>query len=478
MAKVAAVDIGATSGRVMVADLVDGIPVLREGARFDNGPALLDGRWCWDAQALFQAMTDGLAAAVDAGATSWGIDTWAIDYGVVAPDGTLVGQVLAYRDPGHARGVERLRRVLPWSAEYQVSGIQHLPFNTIYQLAAEDPPRLREGCTFLLVPDLLAYWATGTRATDVTNASTTGLIDPRTRDWSGQLLDLLELPARAFLTPDEPGLDRGIARAAGLGGLPLIGVATHDTASAFAGTPIVDRAECLVLSLGTWALIGFESTDAVPSERSLQLNVTHELGIDRTVRVLRNVTGMWLFEECRRYWAAQDGHLPPVPDLLAAMTAAPAFVAGFDVDHADLALPGQTPETIARHLAGSWDGARGSMVRAIFESVVCQVARRSAELDGLSGRERPTLHVVGGASRIDVLMQWLADATGKRVVAGPVEATAMGNACVQWVASGVMSGIDEARTAVAGMPDVRTFEPRDSRAGWKALSERIEEGSR
>jgi rhamnulokinase len=187
---------------------------------------------------------------------------------------------------------------------------------------------------------------------------------------------------------------------------------------------------------------------------------------------------MWLFEECRRYWAAQDGHLPPVPDLLAAMTAAPAFVAGFDVDHADLALPGQTPETIARHLAGSWDGARGSMVRAIFESLVCQVARRSAELDGLSGRERPTLHVVGGASRIDVLMQWLADATGKRVVAGPVEATAMGNACVQWVASGVMSGIDEARTAVAGMPEVRIFEPRDSQAGWKALSERIEEGSR
>jgi rhamnulokinase len=476
VASVAAVDIGATSGRVMLAGLVGGVPSLAEVARFDNGPFKVDGRWTWNTYDLFTRMLGGLETAVLAGARSWGIDTWAVDYGVIDSTGTLTGPVVAYRDPGHDRGVARVRERMAWEEQYAATGIQHMPFNTVYQLAAEEPGRIGEGCTLLLVPDLLSYWATGTLATDVTNASSTGLVDPRTRDWSPVMLDMLGLPRSAFLPTDEPGLDRGPALDKRLGGLPLIGVATHDTASAFAGCPIVDRDRCLVLSLGTWALIGYESTDATPSEASMRLNVTHELGVDLSVRVLRNVTGMWLFEECRRAWGLEDGTPPRVPDLIAAMESAPAFAAAFDVDADEFGTPGQSSSTIAPHLVGGWDGSRAAMVRAILESVVCRLARRARELDELGGRERPILHVVGGATRIGTVMQWLADATGKQVVAGPVEATALGNACVQWVSSGVMSDMGEARAAIAAMPEVRIFEPRAPQAPWLELAARIEGG--
>lgn len=470
---VAAVDIGASSGRVVVVDLgPDGV-VLREIARFPNGPVEREGRWVWDAQALFTHMMDGLAATVPLGVRSFGIDTWAVDYGVVDSRGALIGPVVAYRDPRHAVGVDRLRARLPWSEQYAITGIQDLVINTIYQLAGEDPLRLTEGTTFAMVPDLLGFWATGTMATDVTNASSTGLVDPRTRTWSDALIAAIGAPRSAFLTPDEPGHVRGEALDARCERLELIGVATHDTASAFAGAPIVDRDRALIISLGTWALIGYESTDAVPGPESLALNITHELGVDRTVRVLRNVSGMWLLEECRRGWGEQDGPMPDVPDLVTAMLQAPAFAAGFDIDDPGLTPPGQSPGTIAARLIGSWDGSRGAVVRAILESLVVRLAQRAAELERLGGRPREVINVVGGASRIAPLMQWLADATGKEVVAGPAEATALGNAAVQWQARGVLSGLAEARALIGTLPEVRTYLPQGDRAAWQAFAERI-----
>lgn len=470
---VAAVDIGASSGRVVVAELgADGI-ALREIARFPNGPVEHEGRWVWDARALFAHMMDGLAAAVPLGVRSFGIDTWAVDYGVVDASGALIGPVVAYRDPRHMIGVERMRARLPWTDQYAISGIQDLVINTIYQLAGEDPLRLTEGTTFTMVPDLLGFWATGTMATDVTNASSTGLVDPRTRTWSDALIAAIGAPRSAFLTPDEPGHVRGEALDARCERLELIGVATHDTASAFAGAPIVDRDRALIISLGTWALIGYESTDAVPGPDSLALNITHELGVDRTVRVLRNVSGMWLLEECRRVWGEHDGTAPTTPDLVSAMLQAPAFAAGFDVDDPGLTAPGQSPDTIATRLVGSWDGSRGAVVRALLESLVVRLAQRADELERLGGRPREVINVVGGASRIAPLMQWLADATGKEVVAGPAEATAIGNAAVQWQSRGVLAGLAEARALIGALPEVRTYRPRGDRAAWQAFAERI-----
>ena len=471
MSRVAAVDIGAGSGRVVLCDLVDGLPSLTEVSRFPNGPIHVDGRWTWDVTTLHRSVVDGLAVAVALGAQSCGIDTWAIDYGIVDQVGRLVGPVIAYRDEGHALGVDWARSVLPWERHYDVTGIQHLPFNTAYQLAVDD--RLRDDTSLLLVPDLLTFWLTGVRACDVTNASTTALVDPRTRAWSQEILSALALPAGGFLSLDEPGLVRGTCLDDRLRGLPLVGVATHDTASAFAGTPVDDRDRALILSLGTWALIGFESQTAVPSTESMALNVTHELGIDGTIRVLRNVSGMWLIDECRRAWAAADGVDPAVPPLLSAAAECAPFAAGFDIDDPSLVAPGQSPETIGHVLVGEWDGSRGAVIRTILESLVVRLAQRALELDGLSTEARSVVHVVGGASRIEILMQWLADATGKRVVAGPVEATALGNAVVQWMSTSAVASLGEARSLIAAMPEIREYHPAGSRQQWLDFAHRI-----
>jgi len=474
MSRVAAVDIGATSGRVVLADLAASGPTLQVLSRFPNDLRHADGEWTWDILALYRHMLDGLALAVEHDVVSWGIDTWAVDYGVLR-DGDLVGPVRAYRDPRNAAGAERVRSTIPWDTLYGITGIQDMPINTINQIAADLPQRIVEGTTFLLVPDLLSHWATGALATDVTNASTTGMVDARTREWSAPILGSLGLPASAFLAPDEPGSVRGPAVGPRLAGLPLIGVATHDTASAFVGTPVADRDLALVLSLGTWALIGAEVIGAHPNERSRQLNVTHELGVDGTVRLLRNVSGMWLFEECRRAWASEDGVEPSVPDLLAAAEHAPAFAAIFDVDAPGLASPGQRPDTIAPYLVGAWDGSRGSVVRAILESLVVRLTQRAVEIEGLLGGARPVLHVVGGASRMALLMQWLADATGKQVTAGPVEATALGNAIVQWRAGGAVTDLAEARHLVARMPEIVTYQPQGDGRAWRDLADRLAE---
>jgi rhamnulokinase len=472
MTKVAAVDIGATSGRVVLAQLGPDGPRLDVIARFPNVLRQSADAWTWDVESLYAGMVDGLVQAVDADVTSWGIDTWALDYGVVR-DGALVGPVRAYRDPRHEQGIARVRKAMEWERLYDISGIQHMPINTIYQIAADEPQRITDGTTFLMVPDLLSYWATGVMGTDITNASSTAMVDVRTRQWSPEVLHALGLPVSAFLEPQEPGAIRGPASEPRLRQLPLVAVATHDTASAFVGTPLVDRDTALVLSLGTWALIGAEAIGIEPTPSSMALNVTHELGVDGTVRFLRNVSGMWLLEECRRSWAASDGVEPSVPDLLAAAEAAPALAAVFDVDAPDLVHPGQSQSSIAPHLTGSWDGSRGSVVRVILESLVVRLAQRAAEVEALLGTPRPVLHVVGGASRMSLLMQWLADATGKTVVAGPVEATALGNAIVQWRTMGAVTDLAEARRLVSGMPEIRTFEPRGDRQPWQDLAERL-----
>ena len=471
MFPVAAVDIGAGSGRVVLCDLAGGVPSLTEVTRFANGPSQVDGRWTWDVESLYRSVVDGLAHAVTLGAGSCGIDTWAIDYGVVDHLGSLIGPVIAYRDDRHALGVDRARTVLPWERHYAITGIQHLQFNTAYQLAVDD--RLRDDTSLLLVPDLLSFWLTGVRACDVTNASTTALVDPRMRAWSPEILFTLVLPMGAFLPLDEPGSVRGPCLDARLRGLPLVGVATHDTASAFAGTPIDDRNHALILSLGTWALIGFEAQRAVPGPESMALNVTHELGIDGTIRVLCNVSGMWLIDECRRAWAAEDGVDPVVHSLLAAAAESAPFVAGFDIDDPSLVAPGQSPETIRQVLVGELDGSRGSIIRTILESLVVRLAQRAEGLDQLSTEPRSVIHVVGGGSRIEILMQWLADATGKRVVAGPVEATAIGNAVVQWISTGAVASLGEARSLIAAMPEIREYHPAGSRQQWLDFAHRI-----
>lgn len=472
MATVAAVDLGATSGRVVLADYRDGAVSLNEITRFPNHPQQVAGRWVWDAESLLAETITGLEVAVARGAASFGIDTWGVDYGVIR-DGVPLGPVRAYRDPVNEQGVGIVEARIPWHRLYALCGIQRMSINTIYQVAVDDPQRLVEGTTFLPIPDLIAYRITGVAGTDVTHASTSSMVATGSRGWSVEVLDALGVPRAAFLEPDEPGTLRGPAHIDSLRGIPHISVGAHDTASAYAGTPIVDRDRALVLSLGTWALIGAECVDVLPTDAARELNVTHELGVDGTVRVLRNVTGMWLLEECRRAWGELDGEAPAVMDLIDAATRAPAFAGILDVDTPQLGAPGQSPETLAPHIRGSWDGSRGGLTRILLESLVVRVAERARQISGLLGGPRDVLHVVGGASRITPVMQWLADATDMRVIAGPTEATALGNAIMQWRALGVVSSLDEARRAIAGLPEIREFTPSGDSEAWRRYAARL-----
>jgi len=470
MTVVAAVDIGASSGRVLAACLEDGVPVAREIHRFRNGPVPFGDRWVWPIDDLLTEVTRGLALAATQGARACGIDTWALDYAVIDPNGRQMGPVYAYRDGHHVQGIPIVRDRLSWADQYRITGIQDMPINTIYQIVSEDPNRVSADNRMLLVPDFINHYLTGFIGTEITNASTTSLVDPRLRNWAPDLLTHVGIPA-AFL-PDvhEPGRFIDHSRIPQTESLSVISVATHDTASAFAGTPIANREDAMVVSLGTWALVGYESTVADPNPRSAEINLTHELGVEGTVRCLRNVVGMWLFEECRRSWEATNGAAIDPAVLLGQAADSPGFLGIIDVDHPELASPGQTPAGIKDKITGRLPEDRAALVRILLDSLVARLASQITAIEAISERPRPVLHVVGGASRIDFLMQWLADATDKEVIAGPVEAASLGNAAVQWCVLGEFTGISEARKAIADMTEIRRKTPSGNRERWREFA--------
>ncbi len=473
MSLITAVDIGASSGRVLTAHLDKGVPTTREIRRFRNGPTPLGNRWIWPIQDLLSEVKRGLAESASLGARTFGIDTWAVDYAVVESSGTQSGPVYAHRDTYHQRGVEKVRNQLTWDEQYRITGIQDIPINTIYQLAGENPSRVAADNRMLLVPDFLMYHLTGVIGAEVTNASTTGLMDPRTRKWAPEILKPLNIPTTFLPDLHEPGQLMGRSRAEGTEQLSAISVATHDTASAFAGTPISNRDDAFVISLGTWALVGYEAISAHPGRNTEAINLTHELGVEGTVRCLRNVTGMWLFEECRRSWESLDGTPPDSGLLLRASSGAPAFQAILDIDEPTLASPGQSAETIIERLVGPSPHDRPGLVRILLESLIARLAAQIVSIERISGRTRSVIHVVGGASRLHFLMQWLSDATGKEVIAGPVEATSLGNAAVQWCVLGEFSSISEARSSIARMAEIRCFTPETDQDCWREYAGRL-----
>lgn len=455
MTRVAAVDIGATSGRVLVFERSEDALTVDEVHRFANHPVEAAGRWTWDIAALWDHVVEGLRKAVATGPiASWGVDTWAVDYGVISPEGEALGPLYAYRDPRHATGIALADARVPWSEQYAVAGIQRLPFNTVNQLLAEaEPERLALG-QVLLVPDLLMYLATGVRATELTNASSTALVNAQTREFDRELMQALGLESVTFPPLQRAGAVRGLSRMQGLEGVPVITVATHDTASAFAAVPMTDVEHAAVLSLGTWALIGTELPGPVLTDAAREANFTNEIGVGDTVRFLKNITGMWLFEECRREWVEADGREIPVPELLALAEAAGPSNARIDPDDPRWAAPGFGAEALAASAVGgvvaTGSAFRGALVRCILASVAERVALHVQTMASLTGRSFEVLHVVGGGSRIELMMQLLADATGLPVIAGPVEATALGNAGVQLIANGDFADIAEFRAWLRG----------------------------
>ncbi|MEW9527549.1 rhamnulokinase family protein [Microbispora sp. NPDC049125] len=465
----AAVDLGASSGRVM-AVRVDGERVeVTEAHRFPNRPVRVSGTLHWDILALHQGVLDGLRAAgpVD----SVGIDSWAVDYGLLDAGGRLIGNPVHYRDARTDGIMERVSGELGAQTLYQVSGVQFLPFNTVYQLLAE--PGLDRAETLLMIPDLLTHWLTGSVGAEVTNASTTGLYDLRSGGWSGRLAGLLGLPGRVLPELRRPGSPAGtlLDEVAGETGLPastpVVAVASHDTASAVAAVPATgDR--FAYISSGTWSLVGLELPEPVLSEESRLANFTNEAGLDGTIRYLRNVMGLWILQESLRGWGG-----PGLLSLLDAAGQEPPFQAVIDPDDPAFLPPGDMPARIAAYCERTGQRppeGRAGTVRCVLEGLALAYRRTLREAVRLSGREVEVVHVVGGGARNALLCQMTADATGLPVVAGPVEAAALGNALVQARAHGAVYDI---RALVRHAGGLVTYHPKGGEEAWTRAEARL-----
>lgn len=480
-----AVDVGASSGRVMLGRVGEDpasekTVSLETVHRFPNGVVELDGGLHWDFDALFDEVLKGLAAAADTAAASGeqivsiGIDTWAVDYGLVDASGELLAQPFSYRDERGRTAVANVHKVLEPARLYATTGLQFLQFNTIYQLATEQDLR---GLQALLIPDLIAFKLTGQRRTEATNASTTGLFDAVAGEWAAGLFKPLGLPKDVFPAIIQPGETVGtlLPDIAARTGLPVetavVAVGSHDTASAVAAVP-ASREDFAYISSGTWSLVGVELDSPVLGEPSRLANFTNERGVDGTIRYLRNVGGLWLLSECMRTWAA-EGHAPSLASLLDAAAALPTGGPQINADDPAFIAPDNMPERIrsaVRATGAVLPDRPAAVVRCILDSLAAGYARTLARAEELSGKRTSVVHIVGGGSQNRLLCQLTADAIGKTVVAGPVEATALGNVLVQArAATKEHRSLQELRRLVASSSALQRYEP--ARAGTEALQE-------
>lgn len=454
--------------------------------RFDNAAVQDEGTWYWDILSLYQGMLAGLRAAVrDGPVDAVGIDSWAVDYGLLDAGGNLLGNPVSHRDPRTKGAIERVRATVPDRELFARTGLQQLPLNTLYQLVAErDGARLADAKTLLLLPDLLAYWLTGEKGAELTNASTTQLLEVNTGAWATDLLDRLGLPARILPPVRRPGQVIGrvreeVARELGLPagtGLPVIAVASHDTASAVVGTPMAAGERAAYISSGTWSLVGVELTEPVLTEEARAANFTNETGLDGTIRFLRNVMGLWLLSQTLDAWAEQ-GQPVELAGALAAAESAEPFVSLVDVDDARFTEPGDMParlEAFCREAGQPVPAGTGAVVRCILESLAMAYRRTVREASLLSGRPVEMLHVVGGGVLNELLCQLTADACGIPVMAGPVEATALGNVLVQARALGAdLPDLAAMRELLRRTHPQRRHDPRGEEADWQAAEKRL-----
>ncbi len=461
---VAAVDLGATSGRVMLGYIGHNDLRLVPVARFPNGPVQQSDGLHWDVSGLFEHVLTGLASAArdEPDLASVAVDSWAVDYGLMK-NGELQGEPFHYRDARTARGVEAVHSRVPQTELYSATGLQFLVFNSLYQLADDQLAGRLDGVdSFLLVPDLITYWLTGREHAERTNASTTGLYNVHTGEWDDALIAKVGLPRDIFPSLVSAGsalggLRSSVADRVGLRSLEVSSVGSHDTASAVVAVPALEP-DFAYISSGTWSLVGVELEAPVLTEASRQANFTNEGGVDGRVRYLRNVMGLWILSETIRGWGA-DLH-----DLLAAATAAPAPEALFDVDDPRFMPPGDMPSRIAvwfaeHELPGPPDQA--SIVRTILESLAQAYANTVQKAVELTGHPVRVIHLLGGGSQNELLCQLTADRSGLPVMAGPAEATAIGNVLVQARAQGIVTGsLESLRAIVAAAFAPKRYLPR------------------
>ncbi len=479
--RVAAVDLGASSGRVMVGTVGPDTLDLEEVHRFANGAVTADdGSLHWDAARLRREVLAGLARCGPVDAV--GVDGWAVDYALLDASGALLGDPYCYRDSRTDAVRDKVLSLVSEEELFAVTGLQQLPFNTIYQLAAE--PTLDDVATLLLVPDLVGFWLTGEVGAEATNASTTQLYDVRARGWATGLAERVDVPLGVLPAIREPGEVVGqlLPEVAAETGLPVttpvVAVGSHDTASAVVGVPFADARRAAYVSSGTWSLVGVELDAPVLSEAARLASFTNEGGVDGTTRFLHNVMGLWMLSESQRSWGLESAE--DLARLLAEAADAPAFGPLVDVDDPRFLPPGDMPERIeqwCREHGTDAPSGRAAVVRCVLESLALAYRRAVRLAAELSGTPVEVVHVVGGGARNELLCRLTADACGVPVLAGPVEGTALGNVLVQARALGAdLPDLAAMRALLRSTQELVRYEPtaqaRDDDR-WAAAEQRL-----
>jgi rhamnulokinase len=473
-----AADLGASNGRVLLAKWDGSRFDLQELHRFANGPVEVTGRLYWNALGLWSEIKTGLgryAAQEHAPLAGIGVDTWGVDFGLLDRQGRLLGNPVHYRD-GRTNGImERAFGVVPSDAIFAETGIQFMQFNTLFQLYAmrdQGDPQLDAAATLLWMPDLFHYWLTGRTVAEYTIASTSQMLHAADRRWATGLLARLGLPTHILPEIVPPGTVLGPLRSVvvaetGLASAPpVIAAGSHDTASAVAAVPGLDTAS-LYISSGTWSLMGVELDQPIINDQARALNITNEGGVAQTIRFLKNIPGLWPLQEARRQWQ-RAGQLYSWDELMAQARAAEPFRSLVDPDAADFLAPPNMVEAICGYCRRAGEPepeSVGQVVRCCLESLALRYRWVLEALEQLVGHRLETIRIVGGGSQNRLLSQWAADACQRRVVTGPVEATALGNVMVQAIATGHLAGLAEGRAAIAASVPQEEFTPGPS-TGW------------
>lgn len=480
-----AIDLGAESGRAILGSFDGKRLTLSDAHRFPNTPVPLPDGLHWNVLNLWNEIRAGLAQAVQSTGgelAGIGLDTWGVDFALLDRHGILLGNPYHYRDARTDGVMEATFQRIPKADIFAQTGIQFMQFNSLYQLMAmvvRNEPQLNAADTFLTIPDLFNYWLTGRKVCEFTNATTTQCYDPRRKAWARPLLQRLSIPDHIFPEIVPPGTVLGDLRAplaeeAGIARLPVIAPACHDTGSAVAAVPA--RAKDFVwISSGTWSIMGVEAREPVINQHSLACEMTNEGGVNGTFRLSKNIMGLWPVQECRRTWAHQDGQKMSYDELVRLAAGAEPLRSVVDLDYGDFLKPGDMPARVRAYSEQTGQPVpetRGQVIRCLLEGLALKYRWVLERLERLLGspsqpHHLDTIHIVGGGTQNKLLSQFAADATGRRVITGPVEATAAGNLLVQALALGELASLDEAREVVRGSFEVIEYEPDPgARQAW------------
>ncbi len=482
--KYIAVDLGAESGRVMIGSVSAQKLILEEIHRFGNGPIEEDGALKWDFEKLMREIKVGISKSAKAARTQvWGIgvDSWGVDFGLLDGDGELVENPYHYRDSQTNGMQDKAFELMPKRDIYDNSGVQFMQLNSLYQLLAmrlANSIALAKAKDLVFIGDLVSYYLSGKIFAEYTLGSTSQFMDMRTGQWSKAIMDGLSLPTGILPKVVAPGtvvgqLSAKVGQELGCGPIPVIAIGAHDTASAVAAVP-ASEGNWAYLSSGTWSLMGVEVPEAIVSDKTYRYEFTNEGGVENTIRLLKNIMGLWLMQECRRQWQREGTELS-YDELEAMAEQAEPFACHLNVDESAFLAPGDMPKRIYEYLERTGQKTtddKGQMIRIILESLALRYRAVMEYIEDAAGQTVDVLHIVGGGIQNELLCQFTANALGKKVITGPIEATASGNILMQAIATGQIKTLSETREIVRKSFELKEYDPQDT-AAWEEQYERI-----